>query len=185
LRSLLSGDRRNPRLPDIAVAARAARWAGRGISSSQNRALTGNAWGMGKFVQGKSGNPGGRPRVVRDLRDLAREHTPDAIATLVTVMNDAKAPHAARVSAANSLIDRGYGKPTQQIDAKFGQKTHEEFLEELPDIEAKLKSLFLPELKAEILRGCDPNLREAIAAAMDGRMLTLLPARNRLEGQIK
>ena len=29
--------------------------------------------------------------------------------------NDPKAPPAARVAAANSLLDRGYGKPTQPI----------------------------------------------------------------------
>ena len=30
-------------------------------------------------------------------------------------MNDEKAPSAARVAAANALLDRGYGKPTQPI----------------------------------------------------------------------
>jgi hypothetical protein len=30
-------------------------------------------------------------------------------------MNEGTAPHAARVSAANSLLDRGWGKPTQPI----------------------------------------------------------------------
>ena len=30
-------------------------------------------------------------------------------------MDDQKAPPAARVAAANALLDRGYGKPTQPI----------------------------------------------------------------------
>jgi hypothetical protein len=30
-------------------------------------------------------------------------------------MHDTKAPSAARVAAANALLDRGYGKPTQPI----------------------------------------------------------------------
>jgi hypothetical protein len=30
-------------------------------------------------------------------------------------MHDEKAPAAARVAAANALLDRGYGKPTQPI----------------------------------------------------------------------
>ena len=32
------------------------------------------------------------------------------------VMLDAKAPPAARISAATTLLDRGYGKPTQTVD---------------------------------------------------------------------
>ena len=67
------------------------------------------------FQKGTSGNPGGRPRVLGDVQELARERSPEAINTLAQVMRDEKAPPAARVAAANSLLDRGYGKPTQPI----------------------------------------------------------------------
>jgi hypothetical protein len=60
-------------------------------------------------------NPGGRPKVLGDVQELARERSPEAINILATVMRDEKAPPAARVAAANSLLDRGYGKPTQPI----------------------------------------------------------------------
>lgn len=63
------------------------------------------------FPRGKSGNPGGRPKVIAHVRDLAREHTAVAIATLVSVMKNAKSPLAARVAAANAILDRGYGRP--------------------------------------------------------------------------
>ena len=63
------------------------------------------------FEKGKSGNPGGRPKVIGEVRELAREHTQDAIDTLARIMKSTKAPPAARVAAANSLLDRGYGKP--------------------------------------------------------------------------
>jgi hypothetical protein len=33
-------------------------------------------------------------------------------------MEDKKAPHAARVSAANSLLDRGWGRPKEVIEAR-------------------------------------------------------------------
>ena len=67
------------------------------------------------FQKGTSGNPGGRPRVLGDVQELARERSPEAINTLAAIMDDPKAPQAARVAAANSLLDRGYGKPTQPI----------------------------------------------------------------------
>ena len=67
------------------------------------------------FQKGTSGNPGGRPKVLGDVQELARERSPDAINTLAAIMDDQKAPPAARVAAANALLDRGYGKPTQPI----------------------------------------------------------------------
>ena len=48
-----------------------------------------------------------------EIRSLARAHTEKAINVLVGVMRQKKAPPAARVSAVNALLDRGWGKPTQ------------------------------------------------------------------------
>jgi len=71
------------------------------------------------FAKGQSGNPGGRPKNVlpdgRTLADVAREHTLDAVKTLVDVMGDPQAAEAARVSAANAILDRGWGKPKQDV----------------------------------------------------------------------
>ncbi len=67
------------------------------------------------FPKGVSGNPGGRPKVLGDVQELAREQSPQAINTLAKIMNDEKTPPTARVAAANALLDRGYGKPTQPI----------------------------------------------------------------------
>src|SRR5215469_16312884 len=45
-----------------------------------------------------------------EIRTLARSYTKAAINTLVGIMRQPKAPPAARVMAANALLDRGWGK---------------------------------------------------------------------------
>ena len=44
----------------------------------------------GRFLPGISGNPGGRPPEVGNVRELAREYTEEAIETLVDLMRHAK-----------------------------------------------------------------------------------------------
>ena len=56
-------------------------------------------------------------RVVADVQNAAREHSTEAIETLARIMRDPKTPPAARISAACALLDRGYGKPSQAIEA--------------------------------------------------------------------
>jgi len=63
----------------------------------------------GRFLTGISGNPGGRPPEVGDVRVLAREYTEEAVATLVDLMRHARSD-AARGAAVQALLDRGYGK---------------------------------------------------------------------------
>ncbi len=55
-----------------------------------------------------------------EIRSLARAHTHTALKVLAGIMMQEAAPHAARVSAAQSLLDRGWGKPSQPIDAEEG-----------------------------------------------------------------
>ena len=73
----------------------------------------------GRFRPGKSGNPGGRPKEVGHVKELARQHTAEAISLLSRIMNDPKEPAAARVRAAEALLDRGWGRPAQQISGEF------------------------------------------------------------------
>lgn len=55
-----------------------------------------------------------------EIRSLARAHTKRAIQTLQGIMDHPDAPPAARVQAANSLLDRGWGKPTQPLSGEDG-----------------------------------------------------------------
>lgn len=57
---------------------------------------------------------GSKNKMPAELKALAQTYAPEALKTLSQIMRDAAAPQAARVSAANSLLDRGYGKPVQQ-----------------------------------------------------------------------
>lgn len=50
-----------------------------------------------------------------EIRSLARGHTETAINVLAGIMSETEAPHAARISAATALLDRGWGKPAQTI----------------------------------------------------------------------
>jgi hypothetical protein len=89
------------------------------------------------FKKGESGNPGGRPKVIGELRELAREHAPDAIKELARLAIKAKS-ETARVAAIRELLDRGYGKAAQVLDTELDteneadqSKTFEEWRAEI------------------------------------------------------
>lgn len=61
----------------------------------------------------RGGRQRGTPnKVTASLKEQAREYTEQALLTLADIMTDEGEPAAARVSAANALLDRGYGKPS-------------------------------------------------------------------------
>ena len=73
----------------------------------------------GGFRQG-AGRPSGStnkssPAQTQRLSELAKAYTEEALETLVNVARNGRTD-AARVSAANALLDRAYGKPAVKED---------------------------------------------------------------------
>ena len=69
--------------------------------------------GNPNWAKGVSGNPGGRPKAIVEVQELARLETAASIRALVRIRDSADAPAAAVVAAATALLDRGWGKPMQ------------------------------------------------------------------------
>jgi hypothetical protein len=68
-----------------------------------------------KFRKGESGNPGGRPKVLGEVQELARQYAPTVIVELARLALRAK-NETARIAAIRELLDRGYGKPRQALE---------------------------------------------------------------------
>ena len=68
----------------------------------------------GQFAPGTSGNPGGRPKDEARVAELARSYTSEAIDTLVDLMRHGK-DERVRGTAAQALLDRGWGKPKVEV----------------------------------------------------------------------
>lgn len=66
----------------------------------------------GRFTVGNPG--GGRPKIPDDLRAQIRGVCPKAVDTLIELLDDKKSM--IRLYAAQTLLDRGYGKPPQSQD---------------------------------------------------------------------
>ena len=85
------------------------------IKSVNRREQTGRKTPPSAWKPGHSGNPGGRPNISAEIRNLAREHGPEAIERLVALMHSKNESVAVR--AAEALLDRGYGRPLQGVES--------------------------------------------------------------------
>ena len=66
------------------------------------------------FQKGVSGNPGGRPLSVREVRELAQQITPDVLRRLYEINQDKSNKNLmAAVAAGKEILDRANGKSIQ------------------------------------------------------------------------
>ena len=76
-----------------------------------------NPMGKGGFQRGRSGNPGGRPKLPADIREAFKAKAPQALEVLTRCLQSEDDRIA--MMAAQAILDRGYGRPTQSIDANI------------------------------------------------------------------
>jgi hypothetical protein len=113
----------------------------------------------GKWVKGSaSPNPGGRPKELGDVRELAKAHSAAAIETLAEIMRDKDAPPAARTAAATALLDRGFGRPAQSVEGRV-EVQHS-----------------VSDAAAEVLRGLAERAKQR-RVAEDAQMIDVTPSR--------
>lgn len=102
-----------------------------------------------------SGRQRGTPnRYTRELRAMAQEQGPESIAFFVAVRDDEAQPIQARLYAANELLNRGYGRPSQDITVQAQAATDApDYFSWLPEARLRIISLWLAEAKAAMGRG--------------------------------
>src|SRR5215203_7480561 len=72
------------------------------------------------FQPGQSGNPGGKPKKLAEIVDLAQSLAPDAIKALHEIAVHGRSEKC-RIEAAVALLDRGLGKPKVTVESDGGR----------------------------------------------------------------
>lgn len=74
----------------------------------------------GRFQKGKSGNPGGRPKVPDNIKKALSELAPESIELKRQILLDENAPLDLKNKVADSILDRVYGKPGYAVEDASG-----------------------------------------------------------------
>ena len=116
--------------------------------------------GNGRFQKGESGNPGGRPKLPAEMREMFQAKAPEAFEVLCKHLH-ATDPRVS-VSAATQILDRAYGRPVQSIDANINDDPVR-YIVELPEKAATTEE-WLESIRRE---KAGRSLVTSVAAAVD------------------
>lgn len=101
------------------------------------------------FQPGQSGNPGGRPKAVRELQAMAAKHIPKAIRKAKELVGSEDGRVA--IAAATFLRDTGIGRPAQVPD--MSPEAWAKRLADTPGLKAAVVRCFTDaELMGELVR---------------------------------
>ncbi|WJR78772.1 hypothetical protein [Bradyrhizobium sp. NP1] len=68
----------------------------------------------GRWLPGFTPNPSGRPKIVEEIKSLARQHAPEAFKRVCELVGSEDERTA--LAAAQEILNRAYGRPTQAIE---------------------------------------------------------------------
>jgi hypothetical protein len=104
---------------------------------------------MARFSRGKSGNPGGRPKEIGHVKELAREYTVAAVKTLAEIMGNSEEPAAARARAAEALLNRAWGTPESTANVNLSNEMTTEQLIQIILGDPELAAIIGAKIEAE------------------------------------
>ena len=119
-----------------------------------------NHTGKGFFKKGVSGNPGGRPKLPAEIREMFQAKAPEAFEVLSRHLQSPDAKVA--IAAATQILDRAYGRPVQSIDANITEDPVR-YIVELPKKSATTQE-WLEDIRRE---DAGRSLVTSVAAAVD------------------
>jgi len=92
------------------------------------------------FPRGKSGNPGGRPRLEGEIRRLAQQHAGAAFLNMVRLMRSSNPRVALAASAA--VLERAIGKPPARrpLETRLSVEDYRAFKDELSAVQADIEA---------------------------------------------
>jgi hypothetical protein len=90
-----------------------------------------------RFQPGVSGNPGGKPKSIREFQRDAARYSEEALQVLVAIMRSCDARPRDRARAAAEILNRAFGAPIQALVVGDGETIDVE----LPALVADLKKL--------------------------------------------
>jgi hypothetical protein len=70
----------------------------------------------GLFLPGASPNPSGRPKGAGEIRELAKQYVPDALAKIASLVRSDDEKVA--LAASQEILNRVFGRPVQAVEAE-------------------------------------------------------------------